>query len=150
MARYRATVEAGLEPADAFAYLSDFSNTQEWDPGVTSATRLDSGPVAAGSEFRVVVSFMGRTMPLTYRIAEFEPRRRVVLVCETDRFRSRDEITVAPDTRGCRVTYDADIAMKGLFRLSDPLMSVVFKRTGDKAVAGLRETLARRASERAS
>ena len=59
MARYTATVETPRERRDVFAYLSDFSTTQEWDPGVAEAERLDDGPVAVGTRFRVVAEFMG-------------------------------------------------------------------------------------------
>jgi hypothetical protein len=54
MARYTATVETPRTRRDVAAYLSDFSTTQEWDPGVVEAQRLDDGPVGVGSRFRIV------------------------------------------------------------------------------------------------
>lgn len=150
MARYVASIDATLEPADAFSYLGNFANTQEWDPGVRSATRTDGGALGAGSTFRVEVSFMGRTMPLEYRIIDWSPPRRVVLTTETDRFAGRDEIAVEPAAAGSRITYTADIRLKGLLKIAEPIMALAFRRTGDKAVAGLRHTLAQRAQRRAS
>ena len=37
MAHYTASIETPRPPAETFAYLSDFSTTQEWDPGVVEA-----------------------------------------------------------------------------------------------------------------
>src|SRR5581483_8233534 len=45
MARYRAAIETPRERDDVFAYISDFSTTQEWDPGVVEAERLNDAPV---------------------------------------------------------------------------------------------------------
>ncbi|MGA2926547.1 MAG: hypothetical protein ABSG43_11220, partial [Solirubrobacteraceae bacterium] len=38
--------------------------------------------------------------------------------------------------------YDADLALKGLLRITDPLLGLAFNRVGDRALAGLRRTLA--------
>lgn len=40
MARYRASIDIQQPREGVFAYLSDFSTTREWDPGVVEAERL--------------------------------------------------------------------------------------------------------------
>ena len=60
MTRYKATVDTPRPPDEVFAYLSDFSTTAEWDPGVLEAERLGDAPVAEGSEFRLVADFLHR------------------------------------------------------------------------------------------
>ena len=42
---------------------------------------------------------------------------------------------------GTRVTYDAELALKGPLRVLDPLLGLAFKRVGDRAANGLRATL---------
>ena len=74
MARYQATVDTHRPPETVFAYLSDFSNAQDWDPGTVEAERLDHGPIAEGSKFRLVAVFLGRRTELTYRIVEYDPQ----------------------------------------------------------------------------
>jgi len=73
MARYRASIETLWTPDQAFAYLSDFSTSAEWDPGLVAAERVGDGAVGEGTEFRLVAEFLGRKTPLTYRIVEYEP-----------------------------------------------------------------------------
>jgi carbon monoxide dehydrogenase subunit G len=124
-----------------FAYLSDFSSTQEWDPGVTEAERLGDAPVREGTEFRLLASFLGRQTPLTYRIVEYDPPSAVTFRGESSTVVSLDRITFEPSDGGTRITYDADLALKGPFKLADPLLGVAFKRVGARALAGLRRTL---------
>lgn len=142
MARYRATVEAELPPGRAFEYLSDFSTTEEWDPGVVRAERVDEGPVGEGSEFHVVASFLGRDSALTYRVVEFAPPAAVTLRGENATVVSLDRITFERRRGGgTTITYDADLRLKSVLRILDPMLALVFRRVGDRALAGLRRTL---------
>jgi carbon monoxide dehydrogenase subunit G len=142
MARYTASIETPRSPAETFAYLSDFSTTEEWDPGVVEAERLGDPPIGAGTEFRVVARFLGRTTALTYRVVEFEPGDVVTLRGENATVVSLDSITVEPADGGTRITYDADLTLKGPLRLADPLLGLAFGRVGHRALEGLRTALA--------
>ena len=141
MARYTTSVQTPQPVEEAFAYLSDFSTTAEWDPGVVEAERLTAGPVGEGSEFRVVAEFMGRKVPLIYVVTEYEAPTRIVLRGESSTVVSLDEITVGHADDGALVTYDARLTLKGPLRVADPLLGLVFKRIGDRAAAGMRGAL---------
>jgi len=152
MARYRTSIDTGWTAQEAFAYLSDFSTTAEWDPGVVEAERVGGGPVGGGAvgggvigegtEFRLVAEFLGRKTRLTYRVVEYQPSRAVTFVGENATVVSRDRITFEATATGTRVTYDAELRLKGLLRLADPLLALAFNRVGDRALAGLGEVLA--------
>ena len=142
MARYRASVDTSRAPADVFEYLSDFSNALEWDPGVVEAARAGDGPVGEGSEFTLVAVFLGRRNTLTYRVVEYDPPSAVTFRGENSSVISLDRITFEPLGPGTRVTYDAELSLKGPMRLADPLLGLAFKRVGDQALGGLREKLA--------
>jgi len=141
MARYKATVDTPHHPDEAFAYLSDFSTTAEWDPGVLEAERLGDAPVAEGSEFQLVADFLRRKTTLTYSIVEYDPPNAVTFRGENSSVVSLDRITFERSDGGTRITYDADLALKGPFRIADPLLALAFKRVGDRALAGMRKTL---------
>lgn len=142
MARYVTTVPSPWSPEEAFDYLAQFDHVADWDPGVDGARALDD-EVAQGSRFEVVVSTLGRRIPLEYRIVEMERPHRVVLVADASTFRSRDVITVTPTADGCSVTYDAELELRGPLRLADPLLVLAFQRIGDRAAEGLREAVGR-------
>jgi len=141
MAHYNASLDTPRPPERMFAYLSDFSTTAEWDPGVIEAERLGEEPVREGTEFRLLASFLGRKTPLTYRIVEYHPPSAVTFRGESPTVVSLDRITFEPSNGGTRITYDADLALKGALKLADPLLRVAFKRVGARALAGLRSTL---------
>ncbi len=141
MARYKASVDTPRSPEEAFAYLSDFKNAAEWDPGTVQSERLGEGPLGEGTEFRLVAAFLGRKTTLTYRIVEYQPPRAVTFRGENSTVVSLDRITFEPSDGGTRITYDADLTLKGALKLADPLLALAFNRVGDKALAGLRETI---------
>ena len=142
MARYEAQIESPRAQQDVFAYLSDFSTTEEWDPGVAEAQRLDEGPIAVGSRFNVVADFMGRKTPLVYAVVAYDAPHSITLRGENATVVSLDTIAFQPTAGGgTRVSYDADLTLKGPLRLGDPLLRLVFNRIGDRAVAGLRAAL---------
>jgi carbon monoxide dehydrogenase subunit G len=143
MARYRASIETLWTPAEAFAYLSDFSTSAEWDPGVIEATRVGARAAGEGTEFRLVAAFLGRKTPLTYRVVEYDRPRAVTFVGGNATVVSRDRITFETIATGTRVTYDADLRLKGLLRLAGPFLALAFPRVGDRALAGLSEVLRR-------
>ncbi len=144
MAHYNASIETPRPPAEAFAYLSDFSTSAEWDPGVVEAERMGDAPVGEGTEFRLVADFLGPTTELTYRIVEYEPPRAVTFRGEGSTVVSLDRITFEPADGGSLVTYDADLALKGPLRIADPLLGLAFNRVGNRALHGLRKTLGTR------
>jgi uncharacterized protein YndB with AHSA1/START domain len=141
MARYRATVETSQPSEEVFAYLSDFSTTAEWDPGVVEAQRLDP-EVRPGSRFRVVATFLGRRSELVYTVTDYQPPRMIRLRGENRSVVSLDTIEVTDRIGGgAQVTYEADLTLKGALRLADPLLALAFKPVGDRALAGLRRKL---------
>jgi carbon monoxide dehydrogenase subunit G len=141
VAHYNASVQTPRPLDEVFAFLSDFSTTAEWDPGVVTAERLGDRPIGEGTEFRLVARFLGRQTPLTYRIVEYDPPHAVTLLGENSSVVSRDRITFKASGEGTEVTYDADLALKGPLKFADPLLALAFNGVGDRALAGLRKTI---------
>lgn len=142
MARYVDAIDLDLSPEKAFDYLADFSTTAEWDPGVVAAERLTPGPIGVGTRFRVVVSFLGRTLEFEYEITEYERPRRLVLRGTSESVIATDEIGFLARGSGTRVSYEARLELTGLLRLADPVLQVLFQHIGRLAVRGLRERTA--------
>lgn len=140
MARYTTTIASNLPPEQAFAYMADFSHAREWDPSVSEASRADDLR-GEGATFDLLVRFGGRTIPMQYRTVSFDEPRMVVLESRKPRFTSRDTISIAPAAGGATVTYDALLELNGAARVFDPILQLLFNRTGDNAAAGLRAAL---------
>lgn len=131
------------EVASAFAYVADFSNAAEWDPGIETARRTSPGPVGVGSTFELVAEFMGRKLVTTYEVIEHEPPQRVVVRGGTSRFTSTDTIVLEQQGDDVRIGYNAVFELKGILGLAEPLLRSTFSKLADKAVAGLKATLSR-------
>ena len=136
-------IEVARDAADAFRYVSEFANAAEWDPGIAESRKLTDEPVRVGSEYDVVALFRDKRQRFRYRVTELDDGRRVVLAGVGDKATSVDEIVVEPEGAGSRITYTADIKLKGLRRVAEPLLKPMLKKTADDALAGLKRTLDR-------
>lgn len=141
MARYVTTVRTALAAEEAFDYMADVSHFEEWDPGVVDSKLAEGRGPELGSAYDVTVRVGRGHSTLRYRIVDFEPPRRFVVIAENAVLRSVDEVRVEPAPDGASVTYDADLTLRGPLRVLDPLLARAFKGVGDRAAAGLRTTL---------
>jgi hypothetical protein len=144
MPRFVGTVCTPKAREEAFDYLADFSSVAQWDPTVTEARKLDEGPPALGTRFRVVVRALGRETPYTYEIVELRRPELVRLRAETSAVISLDTITFAGGAAGTEVTYDAELRLKGAMRLLALPMRFGFDRLAENAKAGLERELGSR------
>ena len=141
MANYKATINSPMSVEEAFDYLADFTNATEWDPNTTSSQCIEGEPGTPGSRYKVVTEFGGREMELTYETIEVDRPRKVVLQSGNGSTEIRDTMTFKSTGGGSMVTYDANVAPKGLVKLIDPILAIIFKRVGDRAAEGLRKAL---------
>jgi carbon monoxide dehydrogenase subunit G len=125
---------------EVFGYVADFSTTAEYDPGVLSAIRLD--PVGVGAMFEVYASFLGRSIPMRYRIVELESPHLLVLEGRASSSFARDVVSFEATESGTRVTWKLELRLLGLSAwLERPLRGVV-RRIGRVALDGLASRLA--------
>lgn len=142
MAHYEVTIATSLSQREAFERLAAVERFVEWDPGVTSGEQVAGvGPGVGAAYILKVSSFAGNDLALRYETTSFDAPGRFVIVADAKSLRSDDVITVVADGDGCRVTYAADLKMKGALALINPLLGLVFNRIGDRAAAGLRTFL---------
>lgn len=149
MARYVARISSPLPKDEAFAYMADLTNFAQWDPGVTEAVQVEGADPAEGSAYDVTVKAVPRPLTLRYHITTFDPTDSLVARAESASLISLDTITVedAPAEAGDAgepgsiVTYDAELTLKGVLGLANPILALVFNRIGDKAAAGMAEAL---------
>lgn len=145
MARYVVRVRTPMSASDAFNYMADLTNFADWDPGVDSAEQVEGDGPGTGAAFDVAVKVLGRTTTLRYDTIAFdEVSTTMTAVAENALLTSNDTITVETDSHGdgSIVTYDAELKLKGLLALSDPLLGLTFNQIGDRAAAGLIDALA--------
>jgi uncharacterized protein YndB with AHSA1/START domain len=131
------------------AYLSDFTTTNEWDPGTVETVRV-SGDGGVGTRYRNTSRFLGRETRLTYVVREVVPDSRLVLQGDNRTVRAVDTMTFESVGGRTRVTYDADFTFKGVTKyaavLLSPVLALAFKKLGDEAEQGMQDALDRLAA----
>jgi hypothetical protein len=144
MSTFTATVPSTWTLSETFEYLADFRHVQEWDPGIDEVRLTTGQPARPGSRYELTLSVAGTSTDLCYEAMEVEAPRRIVMRAETDALVSLDTITLDTDENGrVHVTYEAELELKGVRKLAQPVAGVGLHREGEKAAEGLRERLAR-------
>ena len=103
MINLRETVEVPRPVEDVFAYVSNFGNAAQWDPGVAASTKTSPGRVGVGTAFDLRVRFGPRSIPMAYVIRVYAPPTRVVLEGTGDSVHALDDIAFAATPRGTRI-----------------------------------------------
>ncbi len=130
------TVERPLR--EVFAYISEFSRIEEWDPSVARGLRLTEGPLGVGSQFRID---MKAGFSLRYTVIEWDQDRRLLMTVDSKPFTAREEIFFTRTAAGTRVRYVAT------FKFVAPLARILnafpglMDRVGKSAMGGMRRAL---------
>ncbi len=113
------TVSVPIEAV--FAYLSDFENTEEWDPGTVSTTRT-SGDGGLGTTYANRSEFMGRETELEYETITYD--RPTAFQCRgrNKTATATDTMTFSSDGAGTRIHYRADFEFHGLVKFVAPFI----------------------------
>ena len=127
-------------PDATFAYLSDFTHAEEWDPGTRTCERT-SGDGGVGTTYRNVSTFLGREVEITYTTAELAPPTRVHLRGTNEQFEGHDIFEITASGSGSQVRYTAEMSFSGLSRLASPVVSAYLPILARKTVDQLRASL---------
>lgn len=115
------TFTVSRSPEDVFDYLSDFTNTNEWDPGTVETTRV-TGDGGLGTTYANRSQFMGRGVDLTYETIGFD--RPTFFSCRgtNKTATATDSMTFTRDGERTQIRYRADFEFKGIVKLLAPLV----------------------------
>jgi dehydrogenase/reductase SDR family member 12 len=132
------TIEVQRPLREVFAYISEFSRIEEWDPAVARGVRLTEGPLGVGSQFRID---MKAGFSLRYTVVEWEQDRRLLMTVDSKPFKAREEIFFKRTADGTRVRYVAEFDFVApLARLATAFPGVM-DRVGKNALAGMKRAL---------
>lgn len=141
------TITTDADPQAVWDYMSDFTNTNEWDPG-TERTVRSAGNGGVGTTYDNTSKFMGRETQLTYTVVESHEPTLLQLRGENESVTATDTMTFTPNGTGTKVHYVAEFEFKGALAkvgpaLSLPGLNLPFKLLGDKAEQGIKDALAK-------
>jgi carbon monoxide dehydrogenase subunit G len=123
-------------------YLTDFTNTEEWDPPTQSTERI-SGDGGVGTVYRNVSRLLGREVEIEYTVVELEPQSLFRLRGTTSSMEMLDTIRFHASPDGVTVSYTAEFDPQGAAKLVEPLLPLGLKKLGDDAAQRMQEVLER-------
>ena len=113
------TVSRSVE--DVFDYLSDFENTNHWDPG-TIETRRTGGDGGIGTTYANRSSFAGREVELTYETIGFDRPTFFSARGTNKQSTATDTMTFTRDGDRTQIHYRADFQFHGIVKYVAPLV----------------------------
>lgn len=120
------TFTVRTDAAKAAAFLRDFANATEWDPGTQSCTQTSDGPVAVGTEWHNVSKLFGISTELKYRLVT-DNADHIVFQGTNKTASSTDDITLRAVAGGTEIVYLATIEFNGAAKVAAPLLKAGFE-----------------------
>jgi carbon monoxide dehydrogenase subunit G len=136
------TFTTTTSPDVVYAFLADFANAEEWDPGTVECRRTD-GDGGVGTRYHNVSKFLGRTSTVEYVARELTPPTFLHFEGNNKQFTGHDRISLQASGGGTQVTYDAHFAFHGISKVAVPLVAVYLPLLAGKVVDRMRERLDR-------
>src|SRR4051794_19503370 len=86
------TTSTGVD--EVWAFLSDFTTTEEWDPPTVTTVRV-TGDGGVGTEYANISRVLGHDTDIVYTVVESDAPRLLRLEGRSDTFTAQDTIEVA-------------------------------------------------------
>ncbi len=137
MIRIDQEIVVARPPEAVFDYLADVARFPEWQPAIERAEQLTPGPLAAGTELRLVIR--GPTGPTEVTGAVVSLERPSLLAVRPSSGPAAVEANCAlsPDGEGTRVRFTATIELKGMLRFAEGAARRMIERELPSTLADL-------------
>ena len=132
------TIEVTRKLHEAFAYVSEFSRIEQWDPAVAKASKLTNGKPGVGSRYQID---MKAGFTLYYEIIEFKANKRLLMTVDAKLFTALEEIVFTTTSTGTKVRYIANFDFPAPLAIISRLNPAVLDWVGNTALEGLRKAL---------
>lgn len=126
---------------EAFAYVSDFTSTLEWDSTVTSAVKLTPGSIGIGTEFEVVCALPVGSVTIVYKVTDFQADQLIELSGTSKLFDILDTISFSRSVRGTKIEYRAEFTFPSIAKPFASLSQSSLNKMGRESLAGLQLAL---------
>tara|TARA_A100000164_G_C21788173_1_gene714455 strand:- start:178 stop:663 length:486 start_codon:yes stop_codon:yes gene_type:complete len=137
--REEIVVDGHLE--SVFDFMTDFSNSHLWDPGVVrsvSEGKFERLMIGVGSSFDLTVKFNSSEMDMKYYIIEYKHPYQVVLYGEGKIIKAIDTIKFKRlDNNKVEIQYEADLTLKGWRRPFIFFINNSLNKLGNAAKCGI-------------
>lgn len=139
MQRVERTARIPAPPSEVFAYLADLNNLAEWQSGIVSAERVDSGPMRVGSSARVTRELMGQRLEVPLTVTDYEAPTRLGIASEVSGVKAAAVLDLAEADGGSatEVSFAMEIRGSGMTSFMEPMIASAAKGDIEASLARL-------------
>ena len=133
MVKIEASVDIDRPIDEVFAYVTDPAKTPEWSSMALECSLEGDGRIGVGSRIRTVGKFLGRRVEATSEVTEYDPPRKFAIQAVSGSGPVRGNIERRLESIGQGTRYHSTLTGEsgGLFKLADPIVAALMKRTVD-------------------
>jgi hypothetical protein len=113
---------------EVFAFVADHENLPAWTVGVRESQRLTPGPPSVGTRYRIVGKVLGRAVEGSYEVTAFEPDSAFDGTMNSPMFAFSEQYRFVSDGSATRVSMQATVRPRGVFRYLKPIMAAGARR----------------------
>ncbi len=114
---------------DVWAVISNVENNPKWASSALEAKQTSAGPIGVGTTAQFVGKFLGRRIETESVITEFEPNRKYSWESKSGPFPIKGSTALEQIDGGTRVTGTLEAEPGGFFKLAEPLVITMAKRS---------------------
>lgn len=125
MQRVERTARIPATPSAVFDYLSNLDNLAEWQSGIVSAERVDSGPMRIGSSAHVTRELMGQRLAVPLTVTDYAPPSRLGIGSEVSGVKAAAmlDLVEADDGASTDLAFAMEIRGSGLTSFMEPMIA---------------------------
>jgi len=140
MQRVERSARIPAPPSEVFAYLSDLDNLAEWQVGIVSAERVDTGPMRVGSSAQVTRELMGQRLAVPLTVTEYEAPGRLGIASEVSGVKAAAllELTAADGGAASDLSFSMEIRGSGMTSFMEPMIASAAKGDIESSLQRLR------------
>lgn len=135
------TFTVNRSTAEVAAYLRDFANAVEWDPGTVECRQISDGPIGLGTRWHNESKLFGISTQLTYELVRDDPDH-VVFSGSNKTATTSDDLTLHDRGDGTtEITYRALVDFHRFAFIGEPLFTFIFNRLAESVPQQLKRVL---------
>ena len=122
MRRIEEGIEIRCPVGKVFAITTDAARWSTWHTAIPEAEQTSGGPVGVGTTFRGTTCLMGRSMPWTGTVTEYDANKKFGKNIDSGSVVIEQHNTYTPTPDGTRFTMIYDMKFGGCMRLLSPMI----------------------------
>ncbi len=141
MVKVEASVDINRPIEEVFAYVTDPTKKPEWSSLTLECTLEGSGPIGVGSRIRTIGKFLGRRLESTAEVTRYDAPSHFAMREISGPGHLEIERQLEPIAQGTRYRSRLVGESGGLFKLADPILAGLMKRTVETDLQTLKALL---------